>query len=105
MTAVQPRLRMFAGPNGSGKSTLKEVLDPDWLGIYVNADDIEADIRRHGFLALGDFGVEATEDELHAFFADSALLRKSDLLEAALKIRLQDGRVVFGAVEVNSYFS
>ena len=27
MTAVQPRLRMFAGPNGSGKSTLKEVLD------------------------------------------------------------------------------
>ena len=45
MSAVQPRLRMFAGPNGSGKSTLKDVLDPHWLGVYVNADDIEADIR------------------------------------------------------------
>lgn len=105
MTAVQPRLRMFAGPNGSGKSTLKEVLDPDWLGVYVNADDIEADVRQRGFLALEDFGVETSEAELHAFFADSTLLRKSGLLEEALQIRLQDGRVVFGAVAVNSYFA
>ena len=29
MTALVPRLRMFAGPNGSGKSTIKEVLPPD----------------------------------------------------------------------------
>ena len=64
MSSVQPRLRMFAGPNGSGKSTLKDVLDPDWLGIYLNADDIEADIRAQGFVSLEPFGVETTQAEL-----------------------------------------
>ena len=45
MNAPVPRLRMFAGPNGSGKSTIKDVLPPQWLGIYVNADEIEKTIR------------------------------------------------------------
>lgn len=61
MSAVQPRLRMFAGPNGSGKSTLKDVLDPAWLGVYVNADDIEAEIRAQGFVSLAPYGVTATQ--------------------------------------------
>ncbi|MGS0753669.1 hypothetical protein ACVBEH_02230 [Roseateles sp. GG27B] len=38
---AQPRLRVFAGPNGSGKSTIQELLRPEWIGIYVNADDME----------------------------------------------------------------
>lgn len=105
MSAVQPRLRMFAGPNGSGKSTLKDVLDPHWLGIYVNADDIEADIRAHGFVSLKPFGVESTQAELLAFFADSDFLNKQGLQEASKKIRLEDRCVVFGEVQVNSYFA
>ena len=32
---------MFAGPNGSGKSVLKSYLDPELLGVYLNADEIE----------------------------------------------------------------
>ncbi len=40
MSAPTPRLRMFAGPNGSGKSTIKEFLHSEWLGVYVNADEI-----------------------------------------------------------------
>jgi predicted ABC-type ATPase len=36
-----PRLRIFAGPNGSGKSTIKDMLPQAWLGVYINADDIE----------------------------------------------------------------
>jgi Uncharacterized protein conserved in bacteria len=45
-----PRLRVFAGPNGSGKSTLKSYLRPALLGVFVNPDEIEEEIRRSGFL-------------------------------------------------------
>ena len=45
-----PRLRMFAGPNGSGKSTIKAVIRPELLGVYVNPDDIEKEIRDFDFL-------------------------------------------------------
>jgi predicted ABC-type ATPase len=45
MKTVLPRLRMFAGPNGSGKSTLKTVLPPELLGVYLNPDEIESQIR------------------------------------------------------------
>lgn len=60
MTAAVPRLRMFAGPNGSGKSTIKSVLRPELLGVYINPDEIERDIRRFGFLDLAVYGVETT---------------------------------------------
>lgn len=96
---------MFAGPNGSGKSTLKDVLEPNWLGVYVNADDIEADIRAHGCFSLKPFGVESTQAELLAFFAASDFLNQQGLRDEAQKIRLEEGRVVFGPVQVNSYFA
>lgn len=96
---------MFAGPNGSGKSTLKDVLDPHWLGVYVNADDIEAEIRAHGFISLEPFGVQSTPAELSAFFAASEFLRSQGLHEEAQKIRLSGGRVIFDGVQVNSYFA
>jgi len=105
MSAVQPRLRMFAGPNGSGKSTLKDVLEPNWLGVYVNADDIEAEIRQHGFMSVKPYGVSATQAELLAFFADSDFLREQGLDADAQKIRLKHDRVIFDAVAVNSYFA
>ena len=105
MSAVQPRLRMFAGPNGSGKSTLKEELDAAWLGVYVNADDIEADIRAHGFVSLAPYGITTIQDELLAFFAGSTFLQQQGLMAEAQKIRLVEGRVVFDGVAVNSYFA
>ncbi|RFC52967.1 MAG: putative ABC-type ATPase [Verrucomicrobia bacterium] len=42
------RLRMFAGPNGSGKSVLKSYLPEPLLGVYLNADEIEAGVRGRG---------------------------------------------------------
>lgn len=33
---------MFAGPNGSGKSVLKSYLPEPLLGVYLNADEMEA---------------------------------------------------------------
>ena len=39
------RFWLFAGPNGSGKSTLYRVIPPYLLANYINADDIEKQLR------------------------------------------------------------
>jgi hypothetical protein len=46
--AAQPRLRVLAGPNGSGKSTIKGELKPEWIGTFVNADEIERSLSETG---------------------------------------------------------
>lgn len=39
---------MLAGPNGSGKSTIQTELKPQWLGVFVNADEIERALKESG---------------------------------------------------------
>ena len=84
---AQPRLRVFAGPNGSGKSTIHEILRPEWIGVYVNADEIEKQLRQHGALDLNSFeltaAAEALQQRFCAYLATSALLAKHGLLHAA----------------------
>lgn len=105
MTALTPRLRMFAGPNGSGKSTLKDILPPQWLGVYVNADDIEKTIRTHADLNLTDFAVTAQEAELRSFLENSLLLKNAALQATARQLRLVDDHIVFGDINANSYLA
>jgi len=96
---------MFAGPNGSGKSTLKDLLSPDWLGIYINADDIERTIRANGGLCVSDFGVEISSQQLSVFLSQSTLLRSQGLIQAAQSINIAGGYISFGGLQVNSYFA
>lgn len=106
MSQPTPRLRVFAGPNGSGKSTIKDSLLPQWLGVYVNADDIEKAIRTQGFLEFAEFG--CTVDDLAglpAFMANSSLLHLADLLDAAARLLVKGTRLHFGAEPVNAYFA
>jgi len=105
MDASVPRLRVFAGPNGSGKSTIKEVLPAEWLGVYVNADEIEKSIRERGRLCLSTFEVTASDAELREFLRNSTLLLKAGLLDEAEQLQLIAGEIRFGAVVVNSYFA
>ena len=105
MSALVPRLRMFAGPNGSGKSTIKDVLPSQWLGVYINADDIEKTIRAEGRLRFAGFEVKTDTAELQAFLQASSLLKKAGLLAQASQLTLEEGCVVFGPVEVNSYWA
>ena len=63
-----PRLRVFAGPNGSGKSTLQEVISKELLGIYINPDEIEKEIKEFGFLDLTRYDVQTNEEEILSFF-------------------------------------
>lgn len=55
---AQPRLRVLAGPNGSGKSTIRPDLRPEWIGVFVNAGEMEKDLKASGgFLKLQSLGV------------------------------------------------
>jgi predicted ABC-type ATPase len=100
-----PRLRMFAGPNGSGKSTIKSVIRSELLGVYINPDEIEKDIRNGDFLDLQAFGVRTTAAEILAFFQDSTLLAKADLLDEAEYLSFNGDKLSFHNVIVNSYFA
>lgn len=93
MSAPAPRPRMFAGPNGSGKSTIKEVIPDEWLGIYINPDEIEKSIRRDGFLSLADFSLTTTHEILFGFLKASRLLAKANLLAQVDLLAFQDQRL------------
>ena len=80
---------MFAGPNGSGKSTLLADLRGRFsLGVYINADDIEQTLRDRGFLHLDDFGLNASNDDLQAFFASGQTALSKNLM-AAVPLRIE----------------
>lgn len=100
-----PRLRMFADPNGSGKSTIKAVIRPELLGVYINPDEIEKDIRERDFLDLKHFQVDTTATEIRAFFNQSVLLTQANLLDEAACLRFNDDKLSFFKVSVNSYFA
>jgi predicted ABC-type ATPase len=95
---------MFAGPNGSGKSTLKAVLRPDLLGVYVNPDDIERELRgAGGRLDLRPYGVKADEAAFRQFVANSSLLASVGLLEEASELLGRGDALDFSGVTVTSY--
>lgn len=99
---------MFAGPNGSGKSTLKTVLPQELLGVYVNPDEIEAAIRRRGFLDVPEFDIEfkpGQDDLLLDFFRKSQLLFDAGLANEVAKLKAAHGRLDLSHVAVNSYFA
>ncbi|PWE41466.1 hypothetical protein C9I50_13145 [Pseudomonas prosekii] len=104
MTAV-PRMRMFAGPNGSGKSTIKSVISSELLGIYINPDEVEKDIRATGYLDLKEFGVSDTGQEAFGFFEQSTLLRKAGLVAESQQVRLKNNVLDFSGITVNSYYA
>lgn len=105
MTAQIPRLRMFAGPNGSGKSTIKDGLPAPWLGVYVNADDMEKTIRATGKLHWNAFGISPPVAHVQDFLRASTLLAKAGLLAQVDKLCLTPEGVQFGDVPVNSYWA
>lgn len=105
---AQPRLRVFAGPNGSGKSTIQERLRPEWIGAYVNADDMERQLRQSGSLDLNPFDLNRLPEQLQqvfrAYLADSRLLRQHGLEGAARLLNVTaDKALHLPPAQVNSY--
>ncbi len=102
-----PRLRVFAGPNGSVKSTIKEALRPEWLGVYVNADEIEKAARLHDRVDLASFELATADlDVLPDFFSQSSLLAKFPRMQLQARLLRTEGTIVnFDGIEVNSYLA
>lgn len=70
----QPRIRMFAGPNGSGKSTVKEYLLPHYIGAYLNADELEQNLRLSQRLDLMIYHPALKAQSLIAFLKQKSVL-------------------------------
>lgn len=100
-----PRLRVFAGPNGSGKSTIKDQVPPNLISTYVNADDIEKEVKASGLLDLAQFNITPTSEELHGFLGPHPLMRKAGLAGTVQDIEFHGQKVDFSKVEMNSYYS
>jgi hypothetical protein len=93
---------MFAGPNGSGKSTLRSKLPKELLGVYLNPDELEQEIRRQGFLEFKSYGVTTTADEVLRFFHDSSFLISAGLGKAADQLAFAEDRLDFTKLKVDS---
>ena len=105
MTLEIPRLRMFAGPNGSGKSTIKDVINKELLGIYINPDEIEKEIKEYDFIEFSNYGFETNKDEVLEFFNNSTLLKSVNLLDDVTYLKYSDDKLIFSDIDVNSYFA
>jgi predicted ABC-type ATPase len=99
-------MRVFAGPNGSGKSTLKTVIRPKHLGVYVNADEIEAHIHRHGVIDIGAFGLPAPTKAFSEFLIQSPLLRKAGVHQLrTIGFKVDGAKVYINKDRVNAYIA
>lgn len=94
---------MFAGPNGSGKSTLKTVLRLELLGVYLNPDDMEREMKAKGFLDLDAYCVNTTQAEARTFFRQSEFLNATGSADVAEKVSVSDRRLILDGDAVNSY--
>lgn len=99
---------MLAGPNGSGKSSLiPQLLDYVDLGVSVNADEIEADLKRQPgpvrVLNLYDWRLQLTEADILAFSELSGSQRLSVQERAALQ--LQRNALLFSHDKIDSYLT
>ncbi len=96
----QQRIRMFAGPNGSGKSTMlkyfEKELSKELLGVYLNADDIEKNIKDEGGkFDFTEYQLTLTKDKIQKYFKESKLLKKENLLDEISKLKIIDNIILF----------
>lgn len=105
MKVLTPRLRMIAGPNGSGKSTIKTLLHPHLLGVFINPDEIEKEIRQQGYINLKPYQVATSAPEIIAYFSASVLLKEANLLHEVPNLRFDNDKLSFASVPINSYFA
>lgn len=96
---------MFAGPNGSGKSTLKTELRAELLGVYLNPDEVERELKVTGRLELRPYRVSVAEGELKAFLEKSPLLQRVGLANAMKHVSVSREALVVDVQIANSYLA
>jgi predicted ABC-type ATPase len=107
---AQPRLRVLAGPNGSGKSTIKPDLKPQWIGVFVNADEIERDLNATaGLLSLRNLGIGGERagvlKRIRHSLKTSGLEKRLHLPALLAGIALDDAMTLWVPGPYNSYLA
>ncbi|MEM0542874.1 zeta toxin family protein [Flavobacterium sp. j3] len=100
------RMRVFAGPNGSGKTTIiKSLQDIIPFGVYINADDIELQLKESKIVLFNSFQLNISQEQLQDFFKKSTfspIKRKEPALWS--KIVVEKNILKINA-EVDSYLA
>lgn len=98
--SYQQRIRMFAGPNGSGKSTMLEHFEKELsqklLGVYLNADDIEKNIKDEGGkFDFTKYQLIVSKEKIQKYFDESELLKNADLEDEINTLKIIDNVILF----------
>lgn len=100
------RMRMFAGPNGSGKSTIKDYLPPKLWGVYVNADEIEKNIKQYGIFNFNDYKISTSAEDILKSLEMSGILIAKKLIKALVLLEIEDNLIIFDKeCMINAYFA
>jgi predicted ABC-type ATPase len=105
MPPRQPRIRMFAGPNGSGKSTVKDYLLPQHIGAYLNADELEQNLRQSQRLDLLHYHPSLKALELVTFLKSKKRPKAGQFVALLTHepMVLDEWKIEFKTNEVDSY--
>jgi len=97
---------MFAGPNGSGKSTIRDVLPAEFLGVYVNPDDLEREMKRSHCFDPRLFGLAAGPHEILDHLRRSTLWKKVEpKLPCREALPVYGGTLDLSGAEIDSYLA
>ncbi|MFI3297618.1 MAG: zeta toxin family protein [bacterium] len=103
------RLRIFAGPNGSGKSSIHKILIENGdinLGIFVNADEIEKQLKNSLILDFSNFGINLNIENLCNAYKDSKFYILSNGKNIINNIHADKNKLTITSKEyINSYFT
>lgn len=95
---------MIAGPNGSGKSTIINSISSQFnTGIYLNADDIEKELKEKGEIDLNVYGIKEIEsNEFNLFSRNHTLTDKVAKTNFNIELEL-NSNIIKNIGEMNSY--
>lgn len=105
---MSKRLRIFGGPNGSGKTTLYRVTkDKFHLGIMINADDIEAELRNKGCFSFKEkANLPVKKETFFTSFQSSSLFTRAGGIDLLNAIDIEENILYLSDVSLlNSYFA
>lgn len=99
-------MRVFAGPNGSGKTTIIQNLrNVIGFGVYVNADDIEQQLKATKALLFSQYQLQVETENLQSFFKKSTfspLKRKESDLWSKFHV---NNNILHVDAEIDSYLA
>ncbi len=104
---AQACIRMFAGPNGSGKSTIINHLPPQFIGAYLNADELEKILNQTHILDLSSYHQLLNASALLSFLKDKqkTIHQQHYPLLAHVPELLSEQRIRFAKADIDSYLA